>query len=97
MIYNPRQAGAIVGGHTAYVAMDSKQAKALTGFANSITPSKKVEVVSGDNQFDLKREDFTVERQVKTGPSLASKTLLLIRLPERIAINRSAVWHAKLV
>ena len=62
LIYNPRQAGAIVGGHTVYVALDGKQAKALTGSANSITPSKKVEVVSGDNQFDLELEDFTVER-----------------------------------
>ena len=60
LVYNTKKAGAIVGKHTVYASLQGENAKSLNGSSRLVKLSKKVEVVSGDNQFDLKLEDFTV-------------------------------------
>ena len=62
LIYDPRHVGAIVGNHKVSISVEGNRGKAIAGTGKSTVISKMVEVVSGENNFDLKLEEFEVDK-----------------------------------
>ena len=58
LLYNPQNAGALVGKHEVRISVQGKLAKSLANSRGPVIVFKDIEVVSGSNEFDLKLEEF---------------------------------------
>ena len=59
LIFNPQNAGALVGKHKVKIDVQGKLARSLANSSVPVIIFKEVEVLAGSNEFDLKLEEFT--------------------------------------